>query len=106
MKYQIEFEGRKLSQTECKTYSEARLIMYKIARQCIEAYRKICADHKYDQARENRLQIRIIEILKIRPIACDLQPEQLSLTKAETKIESPIPAGRISQIHRSYAEVG
>ncbi len=97
MKYQIEFEGRKLGQTECGSYSEARSLMYRITRQCIETYRKIRATTKINQARENILQIRIIAKLKIRPIANSAQLERPQ--------GLPQISERISQIHRSYADV-
>ena len=106
MRYQIEFEGRKLGQTDCASYVEARSVLFQIVQQCIQTYRQFHADYNYDQAKENNLQSRIFARLKIRPVKNDLQRAQYIQKKEITaSIMANETSARVSQIHRSYVEV-
>lgn len=64
MKLYIEFDGRKLTGTECFSYQEAQFVLYKILEKCMARYSKNHGKRIFEHE-ELKLQDKILSKLKL-----------------------------------------
>ena len=64
MKFYYELKGNKLNGTECRSYQQAKFILFKIIDECIEHY-EFAHNRKMNCTEELRFQNKILSKLKL-----------------------------------------
>ena len=64
MKFYIEFQGYKITKTECYNYEEARYFLTKILDQCMHCYKRK-ENRKLSGAEEFKMQYKILSKLRL-----------------------------------------
>ncbi len=101
MNYYIEFNGRKLGESDCLSYNEAQNLVFKILVQCLQTYRKLYSQKTSSQTDERVLQEKILAQLKIS--YC--QPRWSLRKNLDLKPRTLQKSRHLSQVHRNYIDV-